>query len=77
MLSLCTGDDRPFVLSTPRLEGPDLLHWRVPFDDPAIDDLFRLKVEPKDPQGAYTFVATLRQPDGKRSMELKQVLWVE
>ena len=37
----------------------------------------RLKIEPKDPLGAYTFIATLRQPDGKRSMELKQVLWVE
>jgi L-ascorbate metabolism protein UlaG (beta-lactamase superfamily) len=47
MLSLCNGDDRPFVLSTPRLEEPNLLHWKVPFDDPAIDDLFRLKVEPK------------------------------
>lgn len=47
MLSLCNGDDRPFVLSTPRLEEPTLLHWKVPFDDPAIDDLFRLKVEPK------------------------------
>jgi L-ascorbate metabolism protein UlaG (beta-lactamase superfamily) len=46
MLSLCTGDDRPFVLSTPRLEEPDLLHWRVPFDDPAVDDLFRLKRTP-------------------------------
>jgi len=47
MLSLCNGDDRPFVLSTPRLEEPDLLHWKIPFDEPAIDDLFRLKVEPK------------------------------
>jgi len=47
MLSICGGDDRPFVLSTPRLEEPDLLHWEVPFDDPAIDDLFRLKAEPR------------------------------
>lgn len=37
----------------------------------------RLKIEPKDPVGAYTVIATMRQPDGKRSMELKQILWVE
>lgn len=37
----------------------------------------RLKIEPKDPVGAYTLIATLRQPNAKRSMELKQVLWVE
>ena len=47
MLSSCTGDERPFVLSTPRLEEPNLLHWKVAFDEPAIDDLFRLKVEPR------------------------------
>jgi L-ascorbate metabolism protein UlaG (beta-lactamase superfamily) len=45
MLSLSRGDDRPFVLSTPRLDAPDLLHWKVPFDEPAIDDLFRLKTD--------------------------------
>jgi len=50
MLSLCNGDERPFVLSTPRLEEPNLLHWKVPFDDSAIDDLFRLKTVPK-PRG--------------------------
>lgn len=47
MLSLCNGDDRPFVLSTPRLEEPHLLHWKTPFESPAVDDLFRLKVQPK------------------------------
>ena len=31
MLSLTNGDDRPFVLSTPRLENDDLLHVRRPF----------------------------------------------
>jgi L-ascorbate metabolism protein UlaG (beta-lactamase superfamily) len=47
MLSLITGDDRPFVLSTPRLDGDDLVHLQVPFDAPAVDDLFRLKSTPK------------------------------
>jgi L-ascorbate metabolism protein UlaG (beta-lactamase superfamily) len=47
MLSLITGDDRPFVLSTPRLESEDSVHLRVPFDHPVIDELFRLKTTPR------------------------------
>jgi L-ascorbate metabolism protein UlaG (beta-lactamase superfamily) len=42
-LSKISNDDRPFVLSTPRLESNDALHLRLPFDSPVIDDLFRLK----------------------------------
>jgi len=47
MLSLTSGDDRPFALSTPRLESEDLLHLRIPFDNPVIDELFKLKSQPK------------------------------
>jgi L-ascorbate metabolism protein UlaG (beta-lactamase superfamily) len=47
MLSVTRGDDRPFVLSTPRLPSDALLHWRVAFDDPAVDGLFRLKSIPQ------------------------------
>ncbi|HET9182768.1 MAG TPA: MBL fold metallo-hydrolase [Candidatus Angelobacter sp.] len=47
MLSLTKGDDRPFALSTPRLENEDSLHLRIPFDDQRVDQLFRLKSEPK------------------------------
>ncbi len=47
MLSLIGGDDRPFVLSTPRLEDETLLHVRVPFDDSAIDEFFRSKTQPR------------------------------
>jgi len=43
MLSPITGDDRPFVLSTPRLESDGSLHLRFPFDHPVIDELFQLK----------------------------------
>jgi L-ascorbate metabolism protein UlaG (beta-lactamase superfamily) len=43
LLSLVTGDDRPFVLSTPRLENDHAAHLQLPFDDPFVDDLFRLK----------------------------------
>jgi L-ascorbate metabolism protein UlaG (beta-lactamase superfamily) len=47
MLSRTTGDDRPFVLSTPRLESDELLHLPISFDDEAVDELFRLKSKPK------------------------------
>lgn len=47
MLSLTSGDDRPFVLSTPRLptEGSVQLPWT--FADPRVDALFRLKTAPQ------------------------------
>lgn len=41
------GDDRPFVLSTPRLHSDDSLDLPVPFDDEVIDWLFRLKRNPQ------------------------------
>lgn len=47
MLSLTTGDDRPFVLSTPRVEDHESVHLRVPYDDEIIDQLFRLKLCPQ------------------------------
>jgi L-ascorbate metabolism protein UlaG (beta-lactamase superfamily) len=47
MLSLTRGDDRPFVLSTPRLEAKGSLHLRVPFDHEAVDKLFTLETSPQ------------------------------
>jgi L-ascorbate metabolism protein UlaG (beta-lactamase superfamily) len=47
MLSTISSDDRPFVLSTPRLESEVALHLRLPFQSPVIDDLFRLKSAPR------------------------------
>jgi L-ascorbate metabolism protein UlaG (beta-lactamase superfamily) len=47
LLSTISGDDRPFVLSTPRLDSPDAFLWRLPFDEDAIDALFRLKSTPQ------------------------------
>jgi len=47
MLSVLNGDDRPFVLSTPRLELDSLFHLRVSFDDDVVDELFRLKTSPR------------------------------
>jgi len=47
MLSLTAGDERPFVLSTPRLPSRTVLQLRRPFADQAIDDLFSLKTTPR------------------------------
>ena len=46
MLSLITGDDRPFVLSTPRFKEPGNVHLQIPFASEQVDFLFRLKENP-------------------------------
>jgi len=45
-LSEISGDDRPFVLSTPRLEDEDALRLQIPFASQQLDSLFRMKREP-------------------------------
>ena len=45
-LSLISGDDRPFVLSTPRLEDHGEFDLHIPFASERIDKLFRMKSEP-------------------------------
>lgn len=47
MLSTISSDDRPFVLSTPRLESENALHLRLPFNNSSVDELFRLKSAPR------------------------------
>jgi len=47
MLSLISQDDRPFVLSTPRLDSETSVHITTPFANPAIDDLFAMKRTPR------------------------------
>jgi L-ascorbate metabolism protein UlaG (beta-lactamase superfamily) len=46
MLQTLTGDDRPFILSTPRLDEDNILHLQKPFDHSSIDRLFKLKDSP-------------------------------
>jgi L-ascorbate metabolism protein UlaG (beta-lactamase superfamily) len=48
MLSSISKDERPFVLSTPRLDSDDSLHLHFAFDDPRGDRLFQLKTEPAE-----------------------------
>src|SRR5579859_2038894 len=45
-LSEIRGDDRPFVLSTPRLEETDALRLQIPFASERLDKLFQLKHQP-------------------------------
>lgn len=47
MLSVTTGDDRPFVLSTPRLSTPNTYHLETPFNDPRVDELFGMATKPR------------------------------
>lgn len=44
-LSLETGVERPFVLSTPRLSSPDVLELRIPFRHPGLAELFKARVQ--------------------------------
>jgi len=46
MLSEISGDDRPFVLSTPRLDKGNSVEVRAPFASTSLDTLFRMKREP-------------------------------
>jgi L-ascorbate metabolism protein UlaG (beta-lactamase superfamily) len=46
MLSEISGDDRPFVLSTPRLEKGDSVQLYAPFASEKYDRLFRMKTTP-------------------------------
>lgn len=39
-------DDRPFVLSTPRLDDDSVLHLDIPFKSKGLDELYRMQREP-------------------------------
>lgn len=47
MLSIINADDRPFILSTPRLKDSDEVYLRIPFKEAGIDELFRMKTVPQ------------------------------
>jgi L-ascorbate metabolism protein UlaG (beta-lactamase superfamily) len=42
-LSIETGTERPFILSTPRLPSPDALDLHIPFRHPGLEELFRAR----------------------------------
>jgi len=51
-LSLIEGDERPFVLSTPRLESPNEVYLNIPFNHDGLDSLFKMK----DVAQSYSYV---------------------
>nr|ADU56157.1 hypothetical protein CA915-36 [uncultured organism CA915] len=53
-LSVETGIERPFVMSTPRLSSPDVLELRIPFRHPGLEELFLSRIRP-------TTLAALRE----------------
>lgn len=46
-LWITENDERPFVLSTPRLDEENVLHLNLPFDSPGIDELSEMKRNPR------------------------------
>src|ERR1051326_1714394 len=43
-LSLETGTERPFIMSTPRLSSEEVLDLRIPFRHPGLEELFKSRV---------------------------------
>jgi L-ascorbate metabolism protein UlaG (beta-lactamase superfamily) len=46
-LWITNNDERPFCLSTPRLDEPNIVHLEIPFDHPGIDELAKMKRTPQ------------------------------
>lgn len=46
-LWITRNDERPFCLSTPRLDEADVLHLNIPFDHTGIDELAKMKKAPQ------------------------------
>ena len=62
-LSETNSDFRKFVLSTPRLDQEDEVYLNIPFSDPNLDKLFRMKEEP---QSLDEIQALLEIPESKQ-----------
>jgi L-ascorbate metabolism protein UlaG (beta-lactamase superfamily) len=59
------NDERPFCLSTPKLDSPSVLHLDVPFDHPAIDALSKMK---RTPNSIDSIADMLGIKEDKRSL---------
>ncbi len=46
LFGLKRDDERAFFMSTPRLLNEGQIDWRIPFDDPRCDELFKLDSQP-------------------------------
>jgi L-ascorbate metabolism protein UlaG (beta-lactamase superfamily) len=64
-LSEVDDDDRPFVLSSPQLQDDRHLHLSTPFNNPALDELFKMRTVPQ-PLGYATELLGVRAGDAER-----------
>lgn len=63
VMSTINQDDRPFMLSTPRLPGAVELHLPIPFAHRGLDRLFRMKREPGTVGAAWEALGLDGKPD--------------
>jgi L-ascorbate metabolism protein UlaG (beta-lactamase superfamily) len=47
LFPLASDASRELIFSTPRLPSPQAVDWPVPFNDPRVDELFRLDAQPR------------------------------
>lgn len=64
-LSETNSDFRKFVLSTPRIDQENEVYLNIPFSDPKLDKLFRMKEEP---QSLDEIQALLEIPETKQKL---------
>jgi L-ascorbate metabolism protein UlaG (beta-lactamase superfamily) len=62
VLWITNGDDRPFVLSTPRVKKENTITLNVPFSHEAIERIAQMKQEPGDPY-EIAKVLSIPEPD--------------
>jgi L-ascorbate metabolism protein UlaG (beta-lactamase superfamily) len=67
-LSEVNKDDRPFVLSSPQLADNNHLHLKTPFNNPALDELFKMRTVPQ-PLGYITELLGVSADDADRFNE--------
>lgn len=56
---------RAFFMSTPRLLESDQIDWQVPFEDPRVDELFRLDLAPQPLEYIRELLGTSPADDGR------------
>ena len=67
-LSEVNNDDRPFVLGSPQLEDNSHLHLKTPFNNPALDALFKMRTAPQS-LGYITELLGVSAADAERFNE--------
>ncbi len=70
-LWITNNDERPFILTTPKLDAPDVLQLRMSFDDPVIDELSKMKRIPRP----YNMIKEMVILQGDREEELFKSLF--